>query len=227
MTLFSKKFLLPALIVTTSFVSQSAYAATIVGLFNSGVTSPGVPTIGNGADPHWRLAGGTAFNGGTNGFFPIGPWFSEDATSRWLTPTSNAGDSLDPTTDGLYRYSLSFNLAGFNASSATFMGRFAVDNTVDAILLNGVAITGSGGTFDQWTNFSSVTGLFAAGNNTIEFIVRNAAQATGNPSGLRVEFLSSNVAAIPEPATWAMMIVGFGLVGGAMRRRVAKVSYAT
>jgi hypothetical protein len=25
--------------------------------------------------------------------------------------------------------------------------------------------------------------------------------------------------AIPEPATWAMMIVGFGLVGGAMRRR--------
>lgn len=27
------------------------------------------------------------------------------------------------------------------------------------------------------------------------------------------------VAAVPEPATWAMMIVGFGLVGAAMRRR--------
>ena len=25
--------------------------------------------------------------------------------------------------------------------------------------------------------------------------------------------------AVPEPATWAMMIGGFGLVGGAMRRR--------
>jgi hypothetical protein len=24
--------------------------------------------------------------------------------------------------------------------------------------------------------------------------------------------------AVPEPATWAMMILGFGLVGGAMRR---------
>jgi hypothetical protein len=24
---------------------------------------------------------------------------------------------------------------------------------------------------------------------------------------------------IPEPATWAMMIAGFGLVGGVMRRR--------
>lgn len=28
-------------------------------------------------------------------------------------------------------------------------------------------------------------------------------------------------AGVPEPATWAMMIGGFGLVGGAMRRRVA------
>lgn len=33
---------------------------------------------------------------------------------------------------------------------------------------------------------------------------------------------------VPEAATWAMMIVGFGLVGGAMRssRRRTKVSYA-
>lgn len=37
------------------------------------------------------------------------------------------------------------------------------------------------------------------------------------------------VSAVPEPATWAMMIGGFGLVGGAMRRRrksVAKPAFA-
>jgi hypothetical protein len=37
------------------------------------------------------------------------------------------------------------------------------------------------------------------------------------------------VAAVPEPATWAMMIAGFGMVGGAMRfargRRKVAVSY--
>lgn len=33
--------------------------------------------------------------------------------------------------------------------------------------------------------------------------------------------------AVPEPATWAMMISGFGLIGATMRRRVAKVGYAT
>ena len=31
--------------------------------------------------------------------------------------------------------------------------------------------------------------------------------------------VSLNVAAIPEPASWAMLIAGFGLVGAAMRRR--------
>ncbi|MEG3125549.1 PEPxxWA-CTERM sorting domain-containing protein [Sphingomonas sp. GB1N7] len=37
-----------------------------------------------------------------------------------------------------------------------------------------------------------------------------------------------NVAAVPEPATWGMMILGFGLMGGAMRRRSTKtnVSFA-
>lgn len=32
--------------------------------------------------------------------------------------------------------------------------------------------------------------------------------------------------AVPEPASWAMMIAGFGLVGGAMRRRATTVTFA-
>jgi hypothetical protein len=31
--------------------------------------------------------------------------------------------------------------------------------------------------------------------------------------------LNGAVAAVPEPATWALMILGFGAVGVAMRRR--------
>lgn len=39
-------------------------------------------------------------------------------------------------------------------------------------------------------------------------------------------FRLSSLSAVPEPATWAMMILGFGAVGGAMRRRRVKISYA-
>jgi hypothetical protein len=31
---------------------------------------------------------------------------------------------------------------------------------------------------------------------------------------------------VPEPATWAMMIMGVGAVGGALRRRSTKVAFA-
>lgn len=34
-----------------------------------------------------------------------------------------------------------------------------------------------------------------------------------------VAFESAVIGAVPEPATWAMMISGFGMIGGAMRRR--------
>jgi hypothetical protein len=34
-----------------------------------------------------------------------------------------------------------------------------------------------------------------------------------------VLYRSTSVAAVPEPGTWALMLVGFGAVGGAMRRR--------
>ncbi len=38
--------------------------------------------------------------------------------------------------------------------------------------------------------------------------------------------LAPAVGAVPEPATWAMMIGGFGVVGGAMRRRKARARMA-
>ncbi len=38
--------------------------------------------------------------------------------------------------------------------------------------------------------------------------------------------LNGTFGSVPEPASWAMMITGFGFIGGAMRRRKTKVSYA-
>jgi hypothetical protein len=39
--------------------------------------------------------------------------------------------------------------------------------------------------------------------------------------------IAADLTSVPEPANWALMIAGFGLVGGAMRRaRVSKVTYA-
>ena len=50
---------------------------------------------------------------------------------------------------------------------------------------------------------------------------------TGTASGVASYAGDFTVASVPEPATWALMILGFGAVGGALRRRAkATVRFA-
>jgi hypothetical protein len=195
-----------------ALAAAPAGAAVISTLANTGVDADT-----NGIDDSWTLNGGSAFIGQ-----PLNPaWQANDASSSWLTPTANGNADLDPNAPGLYTYSLTFSLAGFDPASASFSGRFAVDNAVDEIRLNGNLI-GSGGaccSFGSGGTFDALSG-FVAGDNTLTFTVRNFAQSSGNPSGVRVEFLQSSVSAVPEPATWALLIGGFGVIGAAARRRV-------
>ncbi len=208
-----------ASLATVVLATPAAAAVPIAGLVNSGqVAGGGSVSAGTVLEANWLLNGtaqpwnSTSINGN---------WLGTSTVSRWMTPTSNGNASLDPISTGFYTYSLNFDLAGFIPSTASFSGRFAVDNAVTQILLNGTAISQAGsGTFNAWTAFSAATG-FVNGVNTLAFTVRNNAQATGNPTGLRVEFTNSSVNAVPEPASWAMLIAGFGLVGAASRRRKA------
>lgn len=43
---------------------------------------------------------------------------------------------------------------------------------------------------------------------------------------VRIRNLANPTPAVPEPATWGMMIAGLGLVGASMRRRAARVTFA-
>ncbi|WP_368039583.1 PEPxxWA-CTERM sorting domain-containing protein [Sphingomonas sp. ID1715] len=67
-------------------------------------------------------------------------------------------------------------------------------------------------------------------NGVVSYRVISGPRLTGAVFGSTAnsfEFDNLSVAAVPEPATWALMIGGFGMVGGAMRRRkVANTTYA-
>jgi Concanavalin A-like lectin/glucanases superfamily/PEP-CTERM motif len=69
----------------------------------------------------------------------------------------------------------------------------------------------------------NATGGNEASRGFVDYIrIYDTALSSGEVGGL----VPPGVNAVPEPATWGMMIIGFGLVGGTMRRRVAKVTYA-
>lgn len=98
---------------------------------------------------------------------------------------------------------------------------------------------GSPDTYNRLTIVSS-TGSYAFDVNNLNFAVKNGDQSfsqyvsfftTGvgetissasfnnNPSTDAFEVANFSVAAVPEPATWAMMIIGFAGIGAALRTR--------
>ena len=183
---------LSSFVWTAAFVAPvtSLCAAPIPGLFNTGVDGDGLLLPGDGAvDPHYEmvvsadpsLPGPDAVTLAPG--FPVGPWLAEGPDSRWIAPQAASGNGLG----GEYRFRTSFDLTGFDADSARIEGEWGVDNEGLDILLNGVStgITNFNG-FGALTPFTIDSG-FIAGENTLEFVVFNAGDATANPIGLRVK----------------------------------------
>lgn len=113
------------------------------------------------------------------------------------------------------QYNLNFwyshNLfSGLQSASA----RLQVGNLSDSI-------THTGGTNAnlEWRYYS---GSFTANDATTTLTFVNTAGRTNE--GVFLDAVS--IMAVPEPGTWAMLILGFGLLGGAMRRRIHETAFA-
>ena len=125
----------------TSLLSFEALALPISGLVNTGADS-----AAGGQDLNYSLSysGGDTTGFGAYGYegtgWPTnGTWIANDSTSQWITPGAIAGTSFDSAVNGTYTWSLTFDLTGFDATSAYFGGRWATDNA-GTVSLNGGAL---------------------------------------------------------------------------------------
>jgi hypothetical protein len=88
-----------------------------------------------------------------------------------------------------------FTLGNFNGTAPT---------NVNNVLSNGGPVA-----YIADFSFGSAYSEYALGASTVAFAQGNADQ----------EFSAIGTAGVPEPASWAMMITGFGLAGALLRRR--------
>jgi PEP-CTERM motif len=133
---------------------------------------------------------------------------------------------------GSYRYTFAFDAS--LGGSLNFSG-FTADNGVRSLTIiqaNNTTLysctAGGPGTLCAATQ-NAVTPSFGplsllavtGGVVTITAMVENLDGPGRNPSGFIFAGSATlnDAPAIPEPATWALMLAGFGFVGGAMRRR--------
>ncbi|MEO7411612.1 MAG: FxDxF family PEP-CTERM protein [Sphingomicrobium sp.] len=139
---------------------------------------------------------------GAGGTFTSG--FSESVLTNPFTETLN----FTTTTSGL--------LSIFVGSTAT-----TAENDTDftSVFLSGTGLVGNiliPQVLGDPTEIRSLAGLgIGAGNFTLT--VQGTPGTQNGSFGGSVAFVAQS--AVPEPATWAMMLMGFGGIGVAMRRR--------
>jgi hypothetical protein len=81
-------------------------------------------------------------------------------------------------------------------------------------------------TSDFWlfiTGFTTTPAFYQLGYSQVAALDRSLFYTINGTGSVTVTPVTTP--GVPEPATWAMMILGFGLLGGAIRRRKATAGY--
>ena len=144
-------------------------------------------------------------------------------------------------------FDFNFSGTGFFGGALIGNGTLTTNDTSFVNPLNGYTaqtITGITGTFNgsQITGLANVTGsnnlfyltgpFFVDGNGlgfstaagaAVNLFVTNGTNYRVNAGGLNTGLVTASASAatpaVPEPATWAMMLIGFGAMGVSLRRR--------
>ena len=169
---------------------------------------------------------------------PIPGWVSSGVANGQFQPGSSSGNFtyFDYIPDGVtVAYTNNGSIAQTVAATAIaghtyvlqadFGVRHDISNPGFMVLSVGNGTSLAAGTLPvpgSWSTFTaSYTALAgdAGGAITISF---DTLGSQGDFDNVRL----SDTTAVPEPASWALMIVGFGLVGGAVRRRAISTATA-
>lgn len=198
----------------------------VVPIFHTGAGADGLAlTAATAIDPHFTVTNGTRTEPAkaiVDDNFPIDPrwWLANDADSRWIAPNwANADGSAAP---GVYTFTTTFDLTGYDPTTAVLKGKWAADNQGLNILINGVPLglthggpnPGNGVRgFGSYSEFTIASG-FVSGVNKLEFVIQNdrysATNGASNPTGLRVDDMVLTANANERTLTPSLRAVTYG-----------------
>jgi hypothetical protein len=216
------KFALP--VVGALSFAGVANAVVVPGVYNTGLGVGGAAlAAGDGqVDANYIVTSSTnaAIVPGSHALTYYNPAYLMDGPlSRIVNATGDGNGGTGETTT----FATTFSLLGFDSLNATLSGQALFDNSGE-IFLNGNQVGGTISGFGTLAPFGTNANFFNAGLNTLSFTLHNVS----GPEAFQVAGLTVTAARIPvvggvpEPRSWALFVVGFGMVGATMRRRTIK-----
>ena len=219
-----KRFLMAAAVACSAIVAGSSAQATVIGTADAGASNSYPFGSSGGGAYYQQIYSASSFSGPMsidlitfyNSLSPSTNTPLNDTFTLYLSTTKASVATFDTTNmtypDGTFTQVFSGKLSSLvngrldiNLSSA-----FNYDPTAGNLVL----------TVKDF-DFGSGGNLFLDADKNVGVTNMHINYNYDFNQGLVTGF---NDAAVPEPGTWAMMILGFGLVGGAMRRKAVTVA---
>jgi hypothetical protein len=176
-------------------VTAATNQTVINGTFNSGPTTAAVQFTSSTDTPN-------GLNGNANGQADVS---ASDGLLNQLTFALTGGYTFGSATFNL------FPLPGNNANEATTVTITYFDPLLGTI--NNVSINTNG------QNFLGISGDNGERFISVGFTASPISDGIQDMRQLRLGGVAGPTPAVPEPATWAMMLLGFGAIGFSMRNR--------
>ena len=208
--------LLIGLVAALSFGS-AANAATIVnGSFENSSINPGGFTTVNAGSP---VINGWSVGGASVDY--IGSYWTAQNGARSIDLAGSGIGNISQVIATVVGqlYNVSFYVSRNPDGGITPRTGFVDVGGSQTLITFGNAA--SGPTNMAW-ELKNYTFTAAATNTTLRFSADPA--TSGSAYGMALDNVM--IAAVPEPATWLMMLFGFGLIGGALRSRKKQMTFA-
>jgi hypothetical protein len=192
------------LVVASTFASAAVAAPVMDGTVSSVATFN--PRVNLSATPTYSAKNGGTFEiSGTGGFSAVGG--TTGRLNGTLTFSKTIGDVISQVVPDFFVFS--------DAKGGTY--NYSVTSVQTNAFVNMPRIAASGTLFTLGNIFDTKLGLVSTpASLSIQF---NRTGGSAFSSALTLSVPPAGASAVPEPASWAMMISGFGAIGGAMRRQ--------